>query len=215
MRPVRAAPFLIIATLCGTALCACAHPQAHSPQPPPKEHSTMTTHEADTGRNSALSAEEIGKRLLKLIKGLKSRDEISLDRVREVMGIELKLEPGALGAGFPSGDLGGGWRYVFDYFPESPPNSKGVKLTFVNTGDRFADMTAVCSLDFAYYDQSLKSMGFVSSPTHGPIGQLEDLHYVKASTSEAGGDIVISIVPQNIVVGSATRMCVKSISTLG
>lgn len=131
------------------------------------------------------------------------------------MGIELALEPGALGAGFPSGDLGSGWRYVFDYFPESPSSSKAVKLTFVNTIDRFADMSVICNLDFAYYDQSLKSMGFVSSPTRGPVGQLEDLHYVKTSTSESGGGLVISIVPQNTVVGSATRMCVKSISTLG
>ncbi|MCL1561534.1 hypothetical protein [Xanthomonas nasturtii] len=214
MRPARAALFLIIATACGTALCACAHSQTDSLQPPPKEHSTMTTHEADAA-NPTLSAEEIGKRLLRLIEGLKSRDEISLERIRDVMGIALKLEPGALGAGFPSGDLGGGWRYVFDYFPESSSSSKGVKLTFVNTANRFADMSAVCSLDFAYYDQSLKSMGFVSSPTHGPIGQLEDLHYVKATTSEAGGDIVISIVPQNVVAGSGTRLCVKSISTLG
>ncbi|MET3147193.1 UNVERIFIED_ORG: hypothetical protein ABIB63_002991 [Xanthomonas axonopodis] len=174
----------------------------------------MTTHEADTA-NPTLSAEEVGKRLLSLIGGLKSRDEITLERIRDVMGISLKLEPGAIGAGFPSGDLGGGWRYVFDYFPESPSSSKGVKLTFVNTANRFADMSAVCSLDFAYYDASLKSMGFVNSPTHGPIGQLEDLHYVKATTSEAGGDIVVSIVPQNVVAGSNARLCIKSISTLG
>ncbi|CAD0314856.1 hypothetical protein LYZ86_12705 [Xanthomonas hortorum pv. cynarae] len=215
MRPIRAAPFLIVAALCGTALCACAHTQADSMQPSPKEHTTMTTHEAETVSNPTLSAEEIGKRLLALIGGLKSRDEISLDRIRDVMHISLKLEPGALGAGFPSGDLGGGWRYVFDYFTESPSNSKGIKLTFVNTADRFADMTAVCSLDFDYYDKSLKRMGFVSAPTHGPIGQLEDMHYVKAAANEVGGDIVISIVPQNVVAGSATRLCVKSISTLG
>lgn len=85
----------------------------------------MTTHEADTA-NPTLSAEEMGKRLLSLIGGLKSRDEITLERIRDVMGISLKLEPGAIGAGFPSGDLGGGWRYVFDYFPESPSSSKGV-----------------------------------------------------------------------------------------
>ncbi|MCC4613246.1 hypothetical protein LL963_14285 [Xanthomonas campestris pv. esculenti] len=214
MRPARATLFLIIATACGTALCACAHSQADSLQPTPKEPSTMTTHEADIA-NPILSAEEVGKRLLSLIGGLKSRDEISLERIRDVMGIALKLEPGAIGAGFPSADLGGGWRYVFDYFPESPSSSKGVKLTFVNTANRFADMSAVCSLDFAYYDASLKSMGFVSSPTHGPIGQLEDLHYVKATTSEGGGDIVVSIVPQNVVAGSSTRLCIKSISTLG
>lgn len=69
MRPARATLISIIATICGIAFCACACSETHSAQPPPKEPRSMTTHEASEGPNPVLSAEEIGKRLLKLIGG--------------------------------------------------------------------------------------------------------------------------------------------------
>ncbi len=53
---------------------------------------TMTAGAADT-QNPKLSAEEIGQRFLKLIEGLGSRDDLSLELVREVTGVVLRHIP--------------------------------------------------------------------------------------------------------------------------
>lgn len=52
----------------------------------------MTTSETDMV-NPTLGADEIGKRFLKLLKGLESRKDLTVDRVREVTGISLKELP--------------------------------------------------------------------------------------------------------------------------
>lgn len=57
--------------------------------------------------NPVLSAEEIGKRFLKLLEGLESREDLSPERIRDVMGITLRVEPGTLGAVHWGPELGG------------------------------------------------------------------------------------------------------------
>lgn len=138
----------------------CAHSTSPSNPTPAMEADAMTapgSHPATD--NPTLTAEEIGRRFLALIEGLESRDQLSLDRIREVMGIAIPHEPGALRAGVGSGDLGGGWHYVLNYVPESPSNAKGIALSFVNQRQRFAGMAPVCGLDFDAYHNALLAMG--------------------------------------------------------
>ncbi|WP_386340140.1 hypothetical protein O4D10_00495 [Xanthomonas citri pv. citri] len=211
MRFPRAA-LLFLTVLCAPALSACVHGPL---KPPPKEHADMTLPEAVTANKITLSAEEIGNRFLKLIEGLDSRDDLSPERIRKKMGITLKQpEQGRLSVGYWSNDLGDGWRYAFTYTPESVSLLKGVGLTFQNSVDDFGNMSAICTLDFEYYDRKLKEMGFNASPTYGPIGQLEDWRYAKLAKNGTGGNIVISIIPQNLVSREQTRLCIKSIGTL-
>ena len=55
----------------------------------------MTTPEsASTADNPRLSAQEIGKRFLKLLEGLTSREDLSLERIEEVTGIALPYVQG-------------------------------------------------------------------------------------------------------------------------
>ncbi|KQQ82569.1 hypothetical protein ASF73_19590 [Xanthomonas sp. Leaf131] len=214
MRSARVALILLIA-LCSSALSACAHAPARPLQPLSKEHADMTLPEAVTANKITLSAEEIGNRFLKLIEGLDSRDDLSPERIRQVMGITLKKpEPEDLSVGYWSIDLADGWRYAFTYVPESPSLLKGVDLTFQHYKDDWSNMSAVCGLDFDHYDKALKAMGFSASPTYGPIGQLEDWRYVKFAKRGLGGHIVISVIPQNLIVREPTKLCVKSIGTL-
>lgn len=175
----------------------------------------MTLPEAVTANKITLSVEEIGNRFLKLIEGLDSRDDLSPERIREVMGITLKKpEPEELSVGYWSADLADGWRYAFTYTPESPSLVKGVNLRFQNSKNDFSSMSAVCALDFEHYDKALKAMGFDGSPTYGPIGQVEDWRYVKFAKGGIGGHIVISLVPQNLIAGEPSQMCVRAIGTL-
>ncbi|CAD0302441.1 hypothetical protein CFBP7900_01340 [Xanthomonas hortorum pv. carotae] len=199
---------------CGLSLCACAHTPAASLNLLPKQPAAATMSKVNIANKLTLGADEIGRRFLKLIAGLDSRDDITPTRIQEIMGFPVQVAPGELGAVVWSADLGGGWRYSFDYIPESSSLLRGVGLSFEHDIDRFSDMKPVCGLDFEHYDSALRNMGFVASPTYGPIGQLENWRYAKFAKDGIGGDIIISLVPQNMVAGSAGRVCAKSISTL-
>lgn len=163
----------------------------------------------------SFSVVEIGKRFLKLIAGLESRNDLSLERIHEVMGVSLPpVEPGKLSTAAGSQELGGGWRYIIDYVPESPSLQEGVGLSFWHQSDQFADMSPVCALDFEYYHNALVAMGFLAEPKYGEIGELRAWLYTKFKKSDGTVDMTISIIPQNVIAREAGRLCVKSISTL-
>lgn len=163
-----------------------------------------TTARAD---NPKLSAEEIGKRFLKLIEGLQSRNDISLERIRNVTGVSLIPPKSANDLYGYSGLLEEGWYYGLVYVPESASVKKGVSLDFSKRGESHADMTSVCGLDFDYYHNALKAMGFRDVAIPGEIGELRAWRYYR-------DDITLSIIPQNVLPGEAGRLCVKSIGTL-
>ena len=174
----------------------------------------MTAPEStSTTDNPKLSAEEIGKRFLKLFEGLESRDELSLGHIKEVTGITLSYVPNG-GHYAHSEVLGDGWYYMLWYIPESASLKKGVSLTFSKPTEEFGDMTPVCGLDFDYYHNALVAMGFLAEPHYGEIGELRSWRYTKFKKSDGTVDMTISIIPQNVVAGEAGRLCVKSIGTL-
>src|SRR3546814_4639628 len=100
-----------------------------------------------------------------------------------------------------------GWFFSINYNPASPGLKEGAELIFSNVRNDLAGMQSVCALDFEYYHDALRAMGYRDTPTHGAIGQLRSWRYYK-------NDITISIIPQNVVAGEAGRLCVKSIGTL-
>ena len=167
---------------------------------------TMTTTSA-VGANPTLDAEQIGRRFLKLIEGLKSRSDLSEQRIRQATGIELK--PGESGP-FYSQPLQADWYYILHYVPESASLKRGVGLEFGNRNNRHADMSPICSLSFQDYHDALEAMGFRAAATTGEIGRLIDWRYHR-------DDISLSIVawPQAISRdGKSQRDCVRSIATL-
>ncbi|KQR09049.1 MULTISPECIES: hypothetical protein [Xanthomonas] len=208
------AVLLFLTALSVPVLCACAHTAPQPLKPFPKEHADMTSPETVTADKINLSAEEIGKRFLKLITSLDSRADITPQRIQDVMGFPVTVAPGALGAVVWSKDLGAGWKYAFDYVPESKSLLPGVGLSFENDANRKSEIEVICNLDFEHYDSVLKSSGFIASPTYGPIGQLENWRYAKFAKDGKGGDIIVSIVPLSAAESSPNQVCVKSISTL-
>ena len=175
-----------------------------------QEHGADAITEAsDAERLTApTTAAEMGRHFLKLIGSIESRDELTPELIRQVTGIALdQVKPDALSTAVGSDDLGGGWRYVISFVPESASLRTGVGLDFLHRENRWADMSAICELDFDYYHDALKAMGFDDTPIHGEIGELREWRYYKS-------DFVISVVPQNVVAGQAGRVCVKAIGTL-
>ncbi|MDR0717031.1 MAG: hypothetical protein LBF50_06410 [Azoarcus sp.] len=133
-----------------------------------------------------MSAEEMGLRFLKLIEGLRSRDDITLERVQKTMGVTLQRNTGGL---FHLQDLEGDWFYVLSMaFSEADRKAK-IALDFVNRINRSADMSSLCNPDFARYQAALKKMGYQETPLRDGSGQLTYITYSK-------GDILIGLVPQ-------------------
>lgn len=175
---------------------------------PAKEVTAMTTSDISPANESpSLSADEIGKRFLKLIEGLESRSDLNLDLVRTTLELKLSKVPWDEHQFISEGPLGSDWSYVVGFLEETPSNLKSVYLDFRNSKARFADMTPICELDFEFYHSALVATGFRAVEIRGEIGQLESWRYYKS-------DFAMQIVPQNVVPGEAGRVCANSISML-
>ncbi|MCC4601862.1 hypothetical protein [Xanthomonas melonis] len=175
----------------------------------------MTTPETSSV-NPTLSAVEIGESFLKLLQGLESRKDLTVERVREVTGVSLRK------VSFPAENLdsyiygqalGNGWSYSLELIPESRSLKQGISLSFVNEENEYSRLEHNC-IDFERYKNSLVEAGFVDSPVYGEIGQLQSWRLSKFAKDGSDNNIVISIVPQNETPGSPSRLCVKSIGTL-
>lgn len=115
-----------------------------------------------------LTPEEIGRRFLKLIDSLKSFDELSPERLQEVMRLHLTPSPETHGGYFTIHLPESGWYYGLSHY-DNPlsPHLKNAVYQFTNRpqgqnhNDRDADMGPVCGMDFRAYVVELKKMGFV------------------------------------------------------
>ncbi|MFC3127780.1 hypothetical protein, partial [Coralloluteibacterium stylophorae] len=174
-----------------------------------KEAAVMTAPEsASTAASPVLSADEIGSRFLKLIEGLESREDLSPDRVQEVLGLPLQRRADR-GFSHYGQVQKNGWRTGLFLYDESPGHKRRVSLQI----DQFEEgmPATACALGFAKYRGAFERMGFFGSPVHGEHGQLEYWHYYKPN------DLVFQIVPQYAVPevpGVAGPLCVRSIDML-
>src|SRR5690606_3165370 len=148
LRFPRAATAVLLSS--AMAVTGCAHSNA------PRNNGTDGMTDASTPQAPPTTAAEIGRRFLKLIGSIKSRDELTPELIRQVTGIALdEVKPGELITGVGSGDLGGVWRYMFSFVPESVSGRPGVSVHFQHQEDRWADMSAICELDFDDYHDAL------------------------------------------------------------
>ncbi len=154
----------------------------------------------------ALSAEEIGNRFLKLLEGLTSREDLSLERVQDVTG--LTLEPSSKANFFGRlQPMEGGGSYIITFVPETSSIKRGVGLDFIAADATDSNLDATCALAFASYRLALTGMGFAELPIYGEIGQIHEWRYYR-------GDITLSLNVQDAATDAGTRACVTSVGTL-
>jgi len=152
---------LILPVLATLALSACAHaPAPDSKKTMPMNASAKAYRPHTLDEHPDLTPEEMGRRMLKLIDSLTSFDELSLERVQEVMRLPLYDIPETTSHGFGMHLPASGWRYVFAYYnnPKSP-DLKNISYNFINKNEA-ADMAPVCTMDYDAYVTALKGMGF-------------------------------------------------------
>lgn len=76
-----------------------------------------------------VNGEEIASRLLKLLEGITSREDLSLQRVQDVTGLTLERASGATFLGRTQPMKGGG-SYIITFVPETASIKRGVGLDF-------------------------------------------------------------------------------------
>ena len=131
---------------------------AHTPHAMPAKELAMDTYDAATATNPTLTPEEVGRRFLKLIGSVKSKQDITVEQVQEIMGLTFDQNPI-----YPSysQSFGNGWSYSVRYAAEMPGDSWGIDLFFINDTDPFPeDMSPVCGLNFDHYHDALVQMNF-------------------------------------------------------
>lgn len=166
----------------------------------------MITTETAAANNP--TADEIGKRFLKLIEELESRNDLTLKRVQDVLGVALQRHDDS-GFYHHGWRLENGWGLGVFLYDESPGHNRRVSLGIDQFGESMPSST--CALDFERYHNALKVMGFYDSPVHGELGQLEYWRYFKPD------DLVFQIIPQHavpIVPGVPGPLCIRSIDML-
>jgi hypothetical protein len=152
---------LILPMLATLALGACAQaPAHHSKKTMPMNASAKAYRPHTLDEYPDLTPEEMGRRMLKLIDSLASFDELSLERVQEVMRLPLHEMPSgtshAFGMHLPASD----WYYAFDYY-DHPQLSESKNITYEFLGkNETVDMGPVCAMDYGAYVMALTSMGF-------------------------------------------------------
>lgn len=171
----------------------------------------MNTPDATSANNPALTADEAGKRFLKLLGKVKSKSDLTIEHVQAAMGLTLKDSPNGP---FHTQPLSGNWLYIISLRHETPPGqSVALSLEFMDKAERFADMSSICGLTFEDYHNALKTMGyqddFQYDQINGEAGRLIGVNYIK-------DDFIVSITPEvkRFPDGKLYPTCVRRIGLL-
>lgn len=116
---------------------------------------------------TTMSAEDIGRRVIKLVQNLRTVDDISAANLERQMGIKVVYnddDPNRYGFGGP---IVGDWRYRLFTVPDKkgePPR----RLDFsIRNNDGKADLAPVCTLTFNDYRAALEAAGYSVQRLYG------------------------------------------------
>ncbi|ALN65209.1 hypothetical protein GLA29479_4372 [Lysobacter antibioticus] len=154
---------LLPALFCTLMFCALIASCATTPQPQAsaKENAAMTTQSPTLADSARLDAEQIGKRVLKLIDSIHGAQDLSPENIEKQTGIKVEIHSeDRTEYGF-GGALTNAWSYSLT----SVSYRQGEKPTrldfrFLSQAQGAVDIAPICSMDFKDYSQALTSAGF-------------------------------------------------------
>ncbi len=151
-----------------------------------------------------VTAEDIGRRVLKLIDSLHSASDLAPERIEQATGLRVDIndeDPNIYGFG---GKLTDAWSYSLVSTPDKlgeKPSS--LKFSFDDTSREQADPAPICALDFDAYSKALAAAGFAATPM--PTFPGSDAWYFKR------GDIGVMAYPQGKADPQAGPVCLSKL----
>ncbi|TXH66431.1 MAG: hypothetical protein E6Q88_12075 [Lysobacteraceae bacterium] len=124
-----------------------------------------------TAADTPMTAEDIGRRVIKLIDSLHSAKDLAPDHIERQTGIKVEFnESDRTKYGF-GGPVTDEWFYNLVSLPEKPGQTPtSLLFSFDDQTHNNADTAPICSFDFADYSSALKAAGFDFKPMHGSRG---------------------------------------------
>ena len=158
-----------------------------------------------------ITPEEMGRRFLKLVDGLKTVDALTPEYVATQTGLPLKYAPAGKVYSFTLHEPKSGWYYGLDYYQSPAAGWKTASVQFNNPTNPGADMAPVCGLDFDGYAAALKGMGFAMTPTYDMHGNVVEYRFYRGEL-----DVSVGYREQaRSTQAEQTHFCVESISVHG
>lgn len=167
-----AAPLVLLLASALIAGAGCAPTAPRSPPPaslpapiPPSSPTPAAQESPMTVTDVSMDAEEIGRRVLKLIASLHDARDLAPDRIERETGLPVAFndhDPNVYGF---AGALDGRWTYSLVSTPDregAPPTS--LRFSFDPAPGAQPDPAIVCTPSFEAYGKALGDLGFTSIP---------------------------------------------------
>jgi len=125
---------------------------------------------------SPRSAEDIGRRVLRLVENVRGPDDLAPTRIEELTGLKVEFNPEDAREYGTGGRLTDAWAYNLVTLPqigEARPSQ--LMFSFDDQSGENADMGPISALDFDDYAAALAAAGFRSTPVPGRLGNI--LHW--------------------------------------
>lgn len=113
-------------------------------------------------------AEDIGRRVLRLVENVRGRADLVPQRVEQLTGIKVEYNPDDRNEYGFSGQLTDAWAYNLVSLPESDGSAPSrLMFSFDDESRADADMGPICGMDFDDYAAALAAAGFRVAPARG------------------------------------------------
>lgn len=129
-------------------------------------------------------AEDIGKRVLKLVENVRSADDIAPARIEQLTGMKVEFNPDDANEYGFGGQLTEAWAYNLISLPDGG-DAKPTRLmfSFDDESRANADMAPICALDFEAYAEALAAAGYRATPSPGKHGNVLLWDFVRDDVS--------------------------------
>jgi hypothetical protein len=146
----------------------------------------------DDSNASTLKSEEISKRMIELIKAIKTREDVSPENIERTMKIRVQFDEKNRQNYGLSGLVKEAtkWAYnlsVYSYPGDENKTNAALNFSFnyLNDDERSGrdDYAPICTVDFDSYRKELKDAGFTSAPYYGEHGRLLWWNFLRGAVS--------------------------------
>lgn len=150
---------------------------------------TQTTVNADISSTRdnysapTLTAKEISRRVLKLIKSINGLDKISPKNLEKIIGGKVSIDQkDHNNYGYAGKIPNSEWFYqIFSLTELDGKTARRLEFSFERQDDNEQDLTPVCEFSFKDYKKELTNMHFSVTPYYGEHGRFLYWHFEKSS----------------------------------